>query len=54
MLTIYIYNCTFLHKNDDDRNKMSVIRATAIKSCIKIDVVHQFVVILIVLKIMIP
>ena len=31
MLTIYIYNCTILHKKDHDRNKMRVIRATAIQ-----------------------
>ena len=31
MLTIYIYNCTLLHKNDHDINKMQVTRATAIE-----------------------
>ena len=29
-VTIYIYNFTFLHKNDHDRNKMRATRATAI------------------------
>ena len=47
MLTIYIYNCTFLHKNDHDRNKTQVTIATAIqnahKNVSKLISVHQFV-----------
>ena len=52
MLTIYIYNCTFLYKNNHDRNKMRVIRAAAVsklhKNVSKLMSVHQFVAILIV------
>ena len=52
MLTIHIYNCTFLHKNDHDRNKMIATRATAIqklhKNVSKLMSLHQFVAILIV------
>ena len=53
MLTIYIYKCTFLHKNDYayDRNKMQVTRATAIqkfhKNVPKLISVHHFVAIVI-------
>ena len=51
MLTIYIYNCTFLHKNDYDRNKMQVTRATAIQKFHKnvpmLISVHHFVAIVI-------
>ena len=52
MLTIYIYNRTFLHKNDYDKNKMQVTKATAIqklhKNVSKLISMHQFVAILII------
>ena len=47
MLTIYIYNCTFLLKNDHDKNKMQVTRGTA-KNVSKMMSVHHFVAVLIV------